>query len=78
MKILIVEDEVALADALAQMLKQHQYLVETANNASLGRLLAESKGNYDLIILDRPYQMGRAYPYYGIFVLKVFLRLFCF
>ncbi len=52
MQVLIVEDEVRLADALAQMLKQHQYLVETANNASLGRLLAES-GNYDLIILDR-------------------------
>ena len=35
MRILVVEDEVRLAEALAQILKKENYMVDTVNNLSL-------------------------------------------
>lgn len=51
MRILIVEDEIYLAEALAQILKKNNYIVDTAEDGSTGLDNALS-GIYDLIILD--------------------------
>ena len=51
MKILIVEDEVLLADSLKTALEQKGFTVETAYNGETGKEYAEL-GVYDLLILD--------------------------
>jgi len=51
MKILIVDDERQLTDALKTILKQNNYMVDTANNGQDGLDCALS-GIYDLIVLD--------------------------
>ncbi|QCX32912.1 response regulator transcription factor [Caloramator sp. E03] len=51
MRILIVEDEVHLAEALTQILRKHNYIVDAVNDGSKGLDNALS-GIYDLIILD--------------------------
>lgn len=51
MKILLVDDEKALTDALSVILKQNKYSVDTAYNGEDGLDCALS-GIYDLIILD--------------------------
>ena len=52
MNILLVEDELRLASALAQLLKMQGYHVDMANNGCDGQDMAET-GIYDVIILDR-------------------------
>lgn len=51
MRILVVEDEVRLADALGQILRQQGYIVDAVHNGEdgLGYALA---GQYDAIVLD--------------------------
>jgi CheY-like chemotaxis protein len=51
MRILIVEDELHLAEALAQILKKHNYNVDAVNDGEAG-LDNALTGIYDLIILD--------------------------
>jgi len=51
MRILIVEDEVHLAEALAQILKKHNYIVDAVGDGITGLDNALS-GIYDLIMLD--------------------------
>ena len=51
MKILIIEDEYNLADAIASMLKHEKYSVEIRTDGEEG-LDEASTGIYDLIILD--------------------------
>ena len=51
MRILIVEDEVRLADTLAALLRRHGYTADTCYNGIEGLDSAES-GIYDLLILD--------------------------
>lgn len=51
MKILIVEDEVLLADSLKVMLEQKGFSVEVAYDGEMGQQYAEL-GIYDLLILD--------------------------
>ena len=51
MKILIVEDEYNLADAIASTLKYNNYLLDIATDSEKGYFDALS-GIYDLIILD--------------------------
>lgn len=52
MRILLVEDESRLADALEQILKRQGYLVDVTGDGAVGRDMAET-GIYDVIILDR-------------------------
>jgi len=52
MRVLLVEDETRLAEALAYILKKNKYAVDLAFNGISGEELAET-GIYDLIILDR-------------------------
>lgn len=51
MKVLIIEDEKRLAQALTQILKEEKYLTDTAYDGEDGLLYAQS-GQYDIIILD--------------------------
>lgn len=51
MKLLIVEDEVYLAEALCQILKKNKYAVDVSNDGEDGYYNALS-GTYDVIILD--------------------------
>lgn len=51
MKILLVDDERQLTQALSAILKQNKYSVDCANNGEDGLDLAQS-GIYDLVILD--------------------------
>lgn len=51
MKILVVEDEVRLAEAIGQMLEQENYTVEIANDGEEGYDLLMA-GDYDLTVLD--------------------------
>lgn len=51
MRILVVEDEIHLAEALAQILRKNNYMVDTANDGISGLDNALS-GIYDLILLD--------------------------
>ena len=51
MKILVVEDEVQLADALTEILKRNKYSVDTQYEG-IGGLDDALTGVYDCIILD--------------------------
>ena len=51
MKILIVEDEFALADALRDRLMQEKYEVDIANDGTTGYDMCMT-GAYDIIIMD--------------------------
>jgi diguanylate cyclase (GGDEF)-like protein len=51
MRILIVEDDEAIADLVAQSLKAHHYAVDIAADGSMGWECSEST-TYDLILLD--------------------------
>ena len=51
MRLLIVEDEVPLAEALMQILKKHHYSVDAVHDGPAGLDNALS-GIYDLILLD--------------------------
>ena len=52
MRILLVEDEIRLAEALEQILKKQGYLVDVIGDGTLGQDMAET-GIYGVIILDR-------------------------
>lgn len=52
MRLLLVEDEQRLSEALAFILKKNKYGVDTAYDGITGQEMAET-GIYDLIILDR-------------------------
>jgi DNA-binding response OmpR family regulator len=52
MRILLVEDEERLSEALSYILKKNRYAVDTALDGITGQDLAET-GIYDIIILDR-------------------------
>ena len=51
MKILIVEDEVRLAEALSQIMREQKYQTDIANNGIDGLDYA-LYGDYDVIVLD--------------------------
>lgn len=51
MRILIIEDEIDLAQTLARCLSEEGYVIDIADNGEEGLILAESD-MYDLIILD--------------------------
>lgn len=59
MRLLLIEDEERLADALSYMLRKNKYGVDVAFDGETGQAMAET-GVYDLIILDRmlPYKEG--------------------
>jgi len=52
MRILLVEDEIRLAEALEHILKKAGYIVDVTGDGAVGRDMAET-GIYDVIILDR-------------------------
>ncbi|MCR4436889.1 MAG: response regulator transcription factor [Clostridiales bacterium] len=52
MRLLLIEDEVRLSEALAYILKKNNYGIDTAYDGITGLEMAET-GIYDLIILDR-------------------------
>lgn len=51
MKVLIVDDEVKLADALAELFKQNKILADVAYDGEDGLFYAKN-GDYDVVILD--------------------------
>lgn len=51
MRILVVEDEIRLAEAIAQIIKQNKYTVDIVNDGEDGYDYAMS-GIYDVIVLD--------------------------
>lgn len=51
MQVLVVEDEVRLSEALAQLLRDESYLLDTVDNGPDGLEYARS-GQYDVIVLD--------------------------
>lgn len=51
MRILIVEDEIRLAEALAQIMREQKYMADTAYDGTDGLNCALS-GQYDVIVLD--------------------------
>ena len=51
MQVLIVEDDIRLAEALAQILKEHHYLVDVVHDGQDGLAYAVS-GIYDVVVLD--------------------------
>ncbi len=59
MKILLVDDEVALTQSLSQVLKREGYEVDWATDGKTGERLAQT-GEYDLLVLDwmLPYCSG--------------------
>lgn len=52
MRILLMEDEIRLAEALAQLLKKQGFIVDIAGEGAVGQDMAET-GVYGVIILDR-------------------------
>ncbi|MDP4180434.1 MAG: response regulator transcription factor [Bacillota bacterium] len=52
MRLLLVEDEQRLSEALAYILRKNNYLIDIANDGITGQEMAESN-IYDVIILDR-------------------------
>ena len=61
MRILLVEDEIRLADALEQILKRQGYLVDVTGDGAAGQDMAET-GIYGVIILDRMLLMSCVLP----------------
>ncbi|MCQ1529425.1 response regulator transcription factor [Lutispora saccharofermentans] len=59
MRLLLIEDEIALSDALVFMLKKKGYMVDAAYDGISGQEMAETD-SYDLLIVDRmlPYKEG--------------------
>lgn len=53
MKILVVEDEQKIANAIARGLRQEKYVVEAYNDGATGLGAALGDDNFDLMILDR-------------------------
>jgi DNA-binding response OmpR family regulator len=51
MQVLVVEDEVRLAETLAQLLREQKYVVDVVHDGKDGLAYAES-GQYDVIVLD--------------------------
>jgi len=51
MKILIIDDEVAIVHFLKEVLEANLYLVDSASDGERGAFMART-GNYDLVILD--------------------------
>ena len=51
MKVLIIEDEVMLGEAIGHLLKQSKYLYDIANDGETGLYYALSD-EYDCIVLD--------------------------
>ena len=51
MKFLVVEDNQIFAQALVQVLTQHQFLADLATDGEMGKAMAEAF-SYDLILLD--------------------------
>ncbi len=51
MKVLIVEDEVHLAEALAQIMRQEKYMTDVVHTGDDGLAYAQS-GQYDVVVLD--------------------------
>ena len=51
MKILVVDDEIKLADAIGELLVRHKYLADVVYEAQDGLYYAQN-GDYDCIILD--------------------------
>ena len=51
MRILLIEDEVALSDALVQIFHKHKYIVDACYDGESGLDNALS-GIYDMIVLD--------------------------
>lgn len=51
MKALIVDDEVKLADALAELFRQHKILVDVVYDGEDGLYYAQN-GDYDVVVLD--------------------------
>lgn len=51
MRILLVEDDASLAEALAEALTDQQYIVDVVNDGEVGWTQAQTL-NYDLILLD--------------------------
>lgn len=51
MRLLLVEDEIRLADALVYILKKNKYSVDAVHDGTTGLEMAET-GIYDLIVLD--------------------------
>ena len=51
MKVLIIDDEVKLADALAELFKQNKILADVVYDGEDGLFYAKN-GDYDVIILD--------------------------
>lgn len=52
MRILLVEDEIRLSEAIVHILKKNKYLVDAAFDGIIGEGMAET-GIYNIIILDR-------------------------
>jgi two-component system response regulator ArlR len=52
LRLLLIEDEIRLSEALACLLKKHNYAVDTAPDGITGQDMAET-GLYDIVILDR-------------------------
>ncbi|MBF0216347.1 MAG: response regulator [Candidatus Omnitrophica bacterium] len=50
-RILIIEDDIHLADSLSELLEDEGYFVECAKDAVKGEILIR-KGNFDVILLD--------------------------
>lgn len=53
MKILLIEDEPKIANAIAKGLKQEKFVVEVYDNGEVGLGAALADANYDLMIFDR-------------------------
>ncbi len=69
MKLLLIEDERRLADALSHILRKHGYAVDTALDGESGLDMAAT-GIYDILILDRMLPLRD-----GVSVLKEFRSL---
>lgn len=75
MNLLIVEDEVQLADALAEILQRNKYHVDTVYNGEDGLHYA-STGIYDCIVLDIMLPIT-AFQFSGCSGNRKFLPPFC-
>ncbi|MBR2974777.1 MAG: response regulator transcription factor [Clostridia bacterium] len=51
MKILIIDDEVKLADAIGELFRQHKYVVDVVYDGEDG-LYCANNGDYDVVLLD--------------------------